>query len=84
VTRPRCVKHAVRYRHRAVATTRADQVQVSAHVHSAAEVSEAGADAAAETHSPVAGSLDDQHLIVRRTCQVQRLHCTVLDRRRRR
>jgi len=83
VARPRGVKHAVRYRHRAIATSGADQVQVSAHVHSAAEVSEAGADAATETHPSVTGSLDDKDLIVRRTSKVQRLHCAVLDRNRR-
>ena len=84
MARPRRVQHAVGDGHRAVAAAGADLVEVSAHVDRAAEVSEAGADAAAESHASVARSLDDDDPVVRRTRHVQRLHRAVVDRRRRR
>ena len=82
MARSGCMQHTVRYRHSTVATSRTDRVQVTAHIDGAAKVAEAGADTAAKAHSSVAGLLYDDHLIVQRTGQVQRLHCTVLDRRR--
>jgi len=83
VTRPRGMQDAVGDRHGAVPTPRADEVQVAADVDRAAEVAEAGADAAAETHAPVARPLDHHDLVLRRTRHVQRLHRTVVDRRHR-
>jgi len=84
VTRPRGVQNVVGHRRRAVPTSRADGVQVAAHVHRTAEVAEAGADAAAEAHASVAGLPYDDHLVVGWTGQIQCFHRTVLRRRRRR